>query len=190
MKYHLDHVSVLVNSIENSEKLLSERGIEIGKREIFSDTGTEESYIGNLEYTALLLVQAVMRDGPYKRALDKRGPGIHHIAIATDDFDAFNEKLSSLGWFVHPESFKGYKKGKTVFYIRPGVKTILELVTAKELDLGPQFITDVSVEVESGKEKYIEGIGLPGLTCSSKDEAYIVIQGKKWSISTLSTISA
>jgi hypothetical protein len=185
MKYNIDHISVLVDFVERAAERFAAAGIEIGDKETFADVGTEEIYVGDGTMQALLLLQAASGDGPYKRALEKRGTGIHHIAICTDDYDAFNEKLSGLGWFVHPSSLRNYRKGQTVFYVRPGVKAMIELITKEEIAGGTDLISEVMVEVEEGKEQLINGIGLRGLKCSASIEPYIIIDSKTWNVSTL-----
>lgn len=180
MNLFLDHVSILVDSVDATANLFADSGIHIGKKEAFRDVGTEEIYIGNPEYQALLLLQAAAGDGAYRRALEKRGTGIHHLAISTDDFESSNEKLSILGWFVHPHSLRKYKRGTTVFYVRPGVHTILELITKKDMPTGLCLISEVLIHTEPGKENCINGIGVSGLKGSSTEKTYIVIQGKKW----------
>jgi len=185
MNLILDHVSVLVNSVDATAKLFADSGMYIGKKEAFMDAGTEEIYIGDFESQALLLLQAAVADGAYRRALEKRGTGIHHVAISTDDFDAANDKLSGLGWFVHPDSLRNYKKGKTVFYARPGVHALLELNISKEAPSGPPLIGEVVIHTEPGNENRINGIGIRELRGSSTEEACIVIRGKKWFVGLL-----
>ncbi len=180
MNLELDHLSVLVRSVDATAKLFSDAGIPVGEKEAFSDIGTEEIYIGNPESRALLLLQAAVRDGVYRRALEKRGTGIHHLALCTDDFDAANEKLASLGWLVHPASLKNYKKGKMVFYARPDVHTLLELITRKEVPTGPALISEVLIHTESGKEDFINGIGIHGLRGTNTGKACFVLEGKTW----------
>ena len=182
MNLILDHVSVLVNSVDATAKLFADSGIPVGKKEAFKDIGTEEIYIGNQEFQALLLLQAAIGDGPYRRALEKRGTGIHHVAISSDDFDASNEKLFGLGWFVHPHSLKKYRKGATVFYVRPGVHTIVELITNKEPPCSPRLIQEVLIKTDPGKEDFIHGIGITGLIGSSTEEPYIIMNGTKFII--------
>lgn len=180
MNLVLDHVSVLVRSVDATAKLFAGSGMHVGEKEAFSDIGTEEIYIGNPESRALLLLQAAVFDGAYRRALEKRGTGIHHLALCTDDFDASHEKLADLGWLVHPASLRNYKMGKTVFYARPGVHALLELITQKVVPTGPALISEVMVQTEPGKEGYINGIGIHGLSGTSTGDACFVMQKKTW----------
>lgn len=184
----LDHVSVLVKSVDAAARLFVGSGIRIGEKELFANVGTEEIYIGDSASHALLLLQAAAAEGVYMRALKKRGPGIHHVAVCTDDFKAANEKLSGLGWFVHPNSLRNYKKGATVFYVRPGVGTILELITRKEVPSGPALISEVMVHTDSGKENYVDGIGIPGFRGSDSEEPYLVMQGRRLSVDEMAMI--
>lgn len=188
MNLVLDHVSVLAKSVDAAARLFVGSGIRIGEKELFADVGTEEIYIGDSESQALLLLQAAASDGVYRRALEKRGPGIHHVAVCTDDFNAANEKLSGLGWLVHPGSLRNYKKGATVFYVRPGVGTILELITRKEAPSGPALISEVMVHTDSGKENYVDGIGIPGLKGSNDGEPYVVIHGRRWNVDEITNV--
>jgi hypothetical protein len=74
MNLVLDHVSVLVHSVDATAKLIADSGVHAGEKESFGDVGTEEIYLGDPESRALLLLQAAVLDGAYKRALEKREP--------------------------------------------------------------------------------------------------------------------
>jgi len=188
MNLVLDHVSILVGSVDAASRLFVDSGIKIGQKESFGDVGTEEIYIGDSESRALLLLQAAVANGVYMRALQKRGPGIHHVAVCSNDFSAANEKLSGLGWLVHPGSLRNYKQGATLFYVRPGVGTILELITTKEAPSGHALISEVMVHTDSGKENYVDGIGIPGLNGSNAGEPYLVIHGRRWNVDEIANV--
>jgi hypothetical protein len=175
----LDHVSILVNSVDKSAQKLAVYGFIVGNKETFDDVGTEEVYIGSFEMTALLLLQGVIGDGPYKRAMEKRGCGLHHIAICTDDFEEHNELLSNLGWYIHPYSMKKYHPENPMFYVKPGVRGIIELITKKETVDGERFINEVMIRVDKGFERCINGLGVNGLKCSVDEEPSIIIAGRK-----------
>jgi len=179
----IDRVSILVKSVDTTALNLKANGFIIGDKETFKDVGTEEIYIGSYEKTALLLLQGVIGDGPYKKALIKRGYGLHHIAICTDDFEEYNEKLSNLGWYIHPNSMKKYYHNKAMFYIKPGVKTIIELLIKNELMDGERFIEEVIVNVDKRLENCINGLGIKGLKCSTDKESYFIINNTKIAIS-------
>ena len=93
--------------------------------------GTREQYatFGGDSVPALLLIQAVAA-GPYARALEKRGPGLHHIGCLCADIE--NEVLDSRGRFLlHPVSLRTRKFG-TVRLCRPGVPYLVELMQDAE----------------------------------------------------------
>lgn len=175
MGIHLDHVSILVQSIADSARKLQPHYFPMGEIETFQETGTEEVYIGPFEMNALLLLQAAIAEGPYQRAARKRGFGLHHIAIGPDDFEAYGNKLEGLGWHVHPESRRSAGTSGMVFYVRPGVRTIIELLAKRELLPGGNFITEVMINVDRGLEECIHGLGIMSLKCSIHDPPYLAI---------------
>ena len=95
----IDHVVFLVRSIERSSELLAALDIpSYLDIEIFEKEGTRERYIDIkqegeqlsadsstciLPRLARILLQECLSGstGPYSRAFDKRGPGLHHIAV-------------------------------------------------------------------------------------------------------------
>ncbi len=66
-------------------------------------------------------------DGPYKQAHEKRGTGIHHIAIDVPKVDDFVGELSGSGWLLHPKSLWFYDDNKQVYLSRPGVPVLIEV---------------------------------------------------------------
>lgn len=182
MKYCLDHVAVLVPSVDIAASLLAATDTTIGEKEVFGDTGTEEIYIGAADHQALLLLQAPAGPGPYRRAMEKRGPGLHHIAIATDNFSDCNDLLADAGWLVHPSSLRDYKKGSTVFYARPGVGMLIELITRQRIDTKPSLVSEIMINAGAGQDRYIAGLALPELRCSDSAPPYICLKGKQWLI--------
>jgi catechol 2,3-dioxygenase-like lactoylglutathione lyase family enzyme len=180
MKYYIDHVSILVNSIDKSVQFFTRAGYAIGEKEFFENEGTKEVYIGDNNNQGLLLLQEPAGEGPYKRAWQKRGPGLHHIGIVTDDFLFFNDKLGKAGWLVHPRSLKNFKPGNTVYYARPGVNVILEIITKKHLQNSPAFISQVNVPVKDGMYKYIDQLNIQGITAQEQLPFFFIIQNKRW----------
>jgi len=83
MKYpaKINHIAFLVNSVEKAAAIPDLAPFFKGPAETWEGEGTLEIYVGPPEATARLLLMEAVKDGAYRRALQKRGPGLHHIAI-------------------------------------------------------------------------------------------------------------
>ena len=143
MKTVLNHVAILVESIELTlEKNLFSANF-LGVIEEFLSEGTKELYIGlNHQMGRLLLMQA-NGAGPYQRALSKRGAGLHHIALDVLNIDDFVASLVGSGWLLHPKSLEFYKSHKQVYLNRPGIPGLIEVQERETLDESEYFIEEV-----------------------------------------------
>jgi hypothetical protein len=72
-----------------------------------------------------LLLEAI-KDGPYKHALDKRGPGLHHLGVWIPNLEEYADQLGNAGWFMHSKSLVTFRKQKTTYFLRPGNPYIVE----------------------------------------------------------------
>lgn len=75
-----NHVAILVPSVKKAAIYLGQFGFQIGEEEQFDGEGTREIYVESGLGNSLLLMEP-LGHGPYRRAMVKRGPGLHHIAI-------------------------------------------------------------------------------------------------------------
>lgn len=132
MIIQLDHIAILTTSLEQSVKQLPSsfppERIEEQPKE-----GTREQYV-NWPAGAgpsLLFMQPI-QDGPYQGALEKRGPGLHHLGCVTDHLDDAIEYFAKHGLLLHPISLTTYSK-HTVWMCRPGIPFLLELYQSSGL---------------------------------------------------------
>ena len=102
----LNHVAILVEDIESVLEKVQFTPDLLGEIEEFPSEGTRELYIGSDNQMGRILLMQAIGDGPYKNALDKRGPGLHHIALDVLNIDDFVTKLSGSGWLLHPKSIE------------------------------------------------------------------------------------
>jgi Glyoxalase/Bleomycin resistance protein/Dioxygenase superfamily len=123
----VDHIAILVRDLEAASTSLPQ-SCTLHTPEEHPTEGTREQYVtfGGANVPALLLMQAVA-EGPYTRALEKRGPGLHHIGCVCPSFET--ELLSNqlFRFLLHPISLGTMKSG-TVWLCRPGVPFLVELV--------------------------------------------------------------
>lgn len=154
-----NHVAVLVPSVRKAADFLAGFGFEIGKEEVWEGEGTREIYVEREKANSLLLMEPI-KPGAYQRALDKRGPGLHHLAIDVLNIESFVESLAGSGWLLHPTSIQTMKKSQTAYLARPGFPALIEVQQRKELTPRPLFVTGISMPADPKLETLLRPVGL------------------------------
>lgn len=165
---HLNHVSILVPSVEKTAKTLEDKGYDIGPVDTFEGEGTKEIYINYGNAGSLLLMEAI-GPGPYQRALEKRGPGLHHLAIDVEKIVKALEGLTKAGWELHPESFVTMERSKTAYLFRRGFPALIEVQERKPKD-EPLFITKLELRYEKAMSRLVSAAGLEGIVAPTAGE--------------------
>jgi hypothetical protein len=146
MKTVLNHVAILVRDLEESIKKLSLPKSLLGPIEEFPSEGTKEIYIGEQNQTSKLLLLQPIGDGPYKDAIEKRGPGLHHIALDVMEMESFIYNLAGTGWYLHPRSLEFYQSLNMVFLARPNTPFMIEVLKTKMLENPDSFIDHIELQ--------------------------------------------
>lgn len=120
----ISHIGIAVENLEGAKKFFEEN---------FSLPSTGKENFGELlfsfisfegEGARLELLQSTTAEGQMAKFIGKRGPGIHHIALETDDIQAELDRLQAKGIqlinqkpyrnahqelvaFLHPKSTNG-----------------------------------------------------------------------------------
>lgn len=119
----LDHVGIAVHSIEEVRPFYEALGLSIAAVEEVPVDGVRVALIP-CGGTTLELLEPLAPDTHVGRFLARRGPGIHHLCLATDDTAEAGERLQAAGFrvlrpaptrgaggcwvnFVHPASAGG-----------------------------------------------------------------------------------
>ena len=76
------------------------------------------------------LLEPTSDDSPISKFLEKRGPGIHHIAVEVDDIEAALARLKDQGMRLIDEAPRIGAEGCLVAFVHPGSTggVLLELV--------------------------------------------------------------
>jgi methylmalonyl-CoA/ethylmalonyl-CoA epimerase len=120
----IDHIGVATNDLDGAIALYEETlGMPVTHRETVESQGVEAVLLdvgdGHVE-----LLQPLGEDTPIGKYLERRGPGLHHVAYAVEDIDGALGKLKQAGIelidseprtgirdsrvaFVHPKSTGG-----------------------------------------------------------------------------------
>lgn len=117
-----EHIGVAVKSIEEAERKFFEvLGIKASGRHKIETEGITASFMW-VGSTRVELLEPYKEESAVKSFIDKRGEGIHHIAVEIEDFDRKVEELKSKGYniigprkgatgkrvvFIHPKDFMG-----------------------------------------------------------------------------------
>ncbi|NNF59460.1 MAG: methylmalonyl-CoA epimerase [Rhodothermaceae bacterium] len=85
-----------------------------GVRTIFFGNGGESGRAPKLE-----LLEAITPSSPIAAFLDKRGPGLHHIAFEVDDIEAEMKRVDALGFRLLADTPKPGADGKRIVFLHP-----------------------------------------------------------------------
>lgn len=173
MSYPVDHVALVVRSLERVLERLE--GLEAGPIEAFPSEGTREVYMG-AGLARLLLLEPTSAEGPYARALAKRGSGLHHVALKVSDLDGVLGRVR--GWLLVPACLRDLAQTRTAWLARPGVATLLEVQEAESADGTP-----VVEQVELPGPLPVDP--RPSMKPSNDGDVWLTIAGRRHSVSEL-----
>ena len=119
----IDHIAIAVNNVEAAAKQYQQA---FGVKDVIYETVESEGVklaILPLENGRIELMQPTRDDSPIKKFLDKKGEGLHHVALATDNVEKEYERMEGCGiqflgkirpgsegtkiTFIHPKSLHG-----------------------------------------------------------------------------------
>jgi len=119
----IDHIAIAVNDVEESAKVYQEAlGVDSVEFETVESEGVKIAII-HLENARIELTQPTNDTSPIKKFLDKKGQGLHHLALETDNIEGEVERMEGCGiqflgkirpgsagtkvTFIHPKSLHG-----------------------------------------------------------------------------------
>ena len=119
----IEHIGIAVRSIDEARGFYEALGLRVEAIEDVPHEGVRVALIP-CGPARIELLEATSDDSPVGRFLDKRGPGLHHICLASGDVRADDATLRAAGYrvlrpeptrgaggcwvqFVHPESTGG-----------------------------------------------------------------------------------
>jgi len=119
----IDHIAIAVNDVEKSAKTYQDA---LGVNDIEFETVESEGVkvaILYLENARVELMQPTNDNSPIKKFLEKKGQGLHHMALDTDNIEGEVERMEGCGiqflgkirpgsagtkvTFIHPKSLHG-----------------------------------------------------------------------------------
>ncbi len=119
----IDHIAIAVNDVEESAKIYQQAlGVDDVEFETVESEGVKIAIL-HLENARIELMQPTNDESPIKKFLDKKGQGLHHMALDTDNIEGEVERMEGCGiqflgkirpgsagtkvTFIHPKSLHG-----------------------------------------------------------------------------------
>jgi len=119
----INHVGIAVPNLDEAIETYNKLGFTILGREIVASQKVEVAMI-QIGESHIELLQPTAEDSPIAKFLEKKGPGIHHLAVSVDDIDKALQEYEQKGIrmidtvprdgahgtkiaFVHPKSTNG-----------------------------------------------------------------------------------
>lgn len=127
----IHHVGVAVEDLEESLAIYSSLfGAELEHREELVDQGVDTVSL-RVGDSRVELLGALGPDTPVGKFLDRRGPGLHHVAFEVDDVAVELARLAAAGAELIDEKPRRGTFGTTVAFIHPHATggVLAELVT-------------------------------------------------------------
>lgn len=126
----LDHIGLATRQLEDGLAIWRDAlGLEVDVTEEITEQGVRVAMLA-LGDTHVELLEPLSQDSPVGRFLAKRGPGIHHVAIAVEDIHASLAELKKRGARLIDETPRVGARGCLVAFIHPTATNgvLLELV--------------------------------------------------------------
>jgi methylmalonyl-CoA/ethylmalonyl-CoA epimerase len=115
----IDHVAMAVEDLDEAVALYQDRlGMNLQHREIFDQFGVEAVLLG-IGDGHVELLKPVSPDSGVGRFLERRGPGMHHVAYRTDDIDSALESVRAAGLVLIDERPRRGIRNSRVAFVDP-----------------------------------------------------------------------
>ncbi len=82
----IDHIGIAVKSIEKSKQFYEALGLEVSHIEVVEEQGVKTAFL-KIGESNIELLEPLNESSPVFKFLEKRGGGIHHIAIEVKNIE-------------------------------------------------------------------------------------------------------
>ncbi len=116
----IDHIGVAVDVLVASLELYRDYfDLEVAHREVVSEQGVEAVLLDVGENHVELLAP-LGAETPVGRFLERKGPGLHHVAYQVSDIDATLQALKQAGMALIDQEPRTGIRGSRVAFMHPG----------------------------------------------------------------------
>ena len=115
----IEHLGIAVADLKKSIPLFEQLlNTPCYKTEVVENEGVSTAFF-QLGESKVELLEATKPDSPIGRFIEKKGEGIHHIAIEVENIEAEMKRLSALGFTLLNEQPKDGADNKLICFLHP-----------------------------------------------------------------------
>lgn len=115
----IEHIGIAVRDLDNAEQIYSKiLGGSSYKREVVESEGVITSFF-KLGPNKIELLASQSEDGVIAKFIEKKGEGIHHIAISVVDIKAEMKRLEGEGFVLLNKEPKRGADNKMICFVHP-----------------------------------------------------------------------
>lgn len=124
---HIEHIGIAVNSLEEAIPFYEEMlGLKCYAVEEVKDQKVKTAFF-MVGQTKIELLESTDPEGPIGKFIEKKGPGMHHIAYAVDNVDQSLEELEQKGVRLIDQKGRKGAEGLNIGFLHP--KSTLGVLT-------------------------------------------------------------
>jgi len=126
---NIDHIGIAVNNIEDAVKpYIDALGLKVEEIETLEEHKVKLAMIPIGE-SRIEFLQPTDSEGPIAKYIEKRGEGIHHLALEVSDIQGMLKILKEKGVpLINTEPIIGAGGARCAFLYPNGAKVLIELV--------------------------------------------------------------
>jgi len=116
---YIEHIGIAVSNLEESIKYYSEvLGLECYAVEEVKDQKVKTAFF-MVGQTKIELLESTDPEGPIGKFVEKKGPGIHHLAFAFDNADAALQDAEEKGIRLIDKKSRAGAEGLKIGFLHP-----------------------------------------------------------------------
>ncbi len=115
----IEHLGIAVADLNASIPLFEQLlNTPCYKTEVVENEGVSTAFF-KIGESKVELLEATREDSPIRKFIDKKGQGLHHVAIDVENIEAEMKRLSALGFELLSEHPKEGADNKLICFLHP-----------------------------------------------------------------------
>jgi methylmalonyl-CoA/ethylmalonyl-CoA epimerase len=116
---HIEHIGIAVNNLDEAIKFYQEVfGLECYAVEEVAEQKVKTAFF-MIGQTKIELLESTDPEGPIGKFIEKKGPGIHHLAFAVGDVNTALKEVESKGIVLIDKQARKGAEGLNIGFMHP-----------------------------------------------------------------------